>query len=256
MGKMIAVANQKGGVGKTTTAVNLAACLGYLKNKVLLVDIDPQGNATSGFGIEKRKITATSYEMLIGQATVDEVLVHTSFAGVDIIPSSIAMAGAEVELVELENRTERLRMALAPVRDNYDYILIDCPPSLGMITLNAFTAVDTVLIPTQCEYYSLEGLSQLMATVRQVKRKYNPNIQIEGVLLTMYDARLNLTSQVVAEIKRFFPDKVYRTTIPRNVRLSEAPSFGEPVIYYDKGSRGAHAYSELTREFLKANRKK
>jgi chromosome partitioning protein len=256
MGKMIAVANQKGGVGKTTTAVNLAACLGYLKNKVLLVDIDPQGNATSGFGIEKRKITATSYEMLIGQATVDEVLVHTSFAGVDIIPSSIAMAGAEVELVELEKRTERLRMALASVRDNYDYILIDCPPSLGMITLNAFTAVDTVLIPTQCEYYSLEGLSQLMATVRQVKRKYNPNIQIEGVLLTMYDARLNLTSQVVAEIKRFFPDKVYRTTIPRNVRLSEAPSFGEPVIYYDKSSRGAHAYSELTREFLKANRKK
>lgn len=254
--QIIAIANQKGGVGKTTTAVNLAACLGHLKNKVLLVDIDPQGNATSGFGIEKRRVSATSYEMLIGEATAEEVIVHTEFQGVDIIPSSISMAGAEVELVDMENRIERLRIALAPVREKYDYILIDCPPSLGMITLNAFTAVDTVLIPTQCEYYSLEGLSQLMATVRQVKRKYNPGVQIEGVLMTMYDARLNLTNQVVAEIKRFFPDKVYRTTIPRNVRLSEAPSFGEPVIYYDKGSRGSHAYSEFTREFLKANRKK
>ena len=256
MGKMIAVANQKGGVGKTTTAVNLAACLGHLKNKVLLVDIDPQGNATSGFGIEKRRVSTTSYEMLIGEVTAEQVTLHTEFAGVDIIPSSIAMAGAEVELVELENRVERLRLALAPVRDKYDYILVDCPPSLGMITLNAFTAVDTVLIPTQCEYYALEGLSQLMATIRQVKRKYNPDIQIEGVLLTMYNGRLNLTNQVVAEIKKFFPDKVYRATIPRNVRLSEAPSFGEPVIYYDKGSVGAHAYAEFTREFLKANRPK
>ena len=165
------------------------------------------------------------------------------------------MAGAEIELVDEENRIERLKAALSPLKGNYDYILIDCPPSLGLITLNAFTASDTVLIPTQCEYYSLEGLSQLMATVRQVKRKYNPAIEIEGVLLTMYDGRLNLTNQVVTEIKRFFPDKVYRTTIPRNVRLSEAPSYGEPVIYYDRGSRGAHSYSELTREFLKINRK-
>ncbi len=255
MGKIIAVANQKGGVGKTTTAVNLTACLGHLKNKVLLVDIDPQGNATSGFGVEKRKVAATSYDVLIGEKTAEEVLIHTSFAGVDLIPSSISMAGAEVELVEQENRVERLQMALAPLRDQYDYILIDCPPSLGLITLNAFTASDTVLIPTQCEYYSLEGLSQLMATIRQVKRKYNSSIEIEGVLLTMYDGRLNLTNQVVAEIKKFFPDKVYRTTIPRNVRLSEAPSYGEPVIYYDRGSRGAHSYSEFTREFLKANRK-
>ncbi|HIT94731.1 MAG TPA: ParA family protein [Candidatus Faecivivens stercoripullorum] len=253
MGKIIAVANQKGGVGKTTTAVNLAACLGYLKKKVLLVDIDPQGNATSGLGIEKKKIENTSYDMLIGEKDAQQVILHTEFANVDLIPSSIAMAGAEVELVEIENRIERLRIALAPVRDNYDYILFDCPPSLGLITLNAFTASDTVLIPTQCEYYSLEGLSQLMATIRQVKRKYNPAIEVEGVLLTMYDGRLNLTNQVVAEIKRFFPDRVYRTTIPRNVRLSEAPSFGEPVIYFDKGSRGAHSYSEFTREFLKAN---
>lgn len=255
MGKIISVANQKGGVGKTTTAVNLAACLGHLKNKVLLVDIDPQGNATSGFGVEKRQVQATSYDVLIGEKTMEEALIHTSFTGVDLIPSSISMAGAEIELVDEENRIERLKAALSPLKGNYDYILIDCPPSLGLITLNAFTASDTVLIPTQCEYYSLEGLSQLMATVRQVKRKYNPAIEIEGVLLTMYDGRLNLTNQVVTEIKRFFPDKVYRTTIPRNVRLSEAPSYGEPVIYYDRGSRGAHSYSELTREFLKINRK-
>lgn len=255
MGKIISVANQKGGVGKTTTAVNLAACLGHLKNKVLLVDIDPQGNATSGFGVEKRRVQATSYDVLIGEKTMEEALIHTSFTGVDLIPSSISMAGAEIELVDEENRIERLKAALSPLKGNYDYILIDCPPSLGLITLNAFTASDTVLIPTQCEYYSLEGLSQLMATIRQVKRKYNPAIEIEGVLLTMYDGRLNLTNQVVTEIKRFFPDKVYRTTIPRNVRLSEAPSYGEPVIYYDRGSRGAHSYSELTREFLKINRK-
>lgn len=254
MGKIISVANQKGGVGKTTTAVNLAACLGHLKNKVLLVDIDPQGNATSGFGVEKRRVQATSYDVLIGEKTMEEALIHTSFTGVDLIPSSISMAGAEIELVDEENRIERLKAALSPLKGNYDYILIDCPPSLGLITLNAFTASDTVLIPTQCEYYSLEGLSQLMATIRQVKRKYNPAIEIEGVLLTMYDGRLNLTNQVVTEIKRFFPDKVYRTTIPRNVRLSEAPSYGEPVIYYDRGSRGAHSYSELTREFLKINR--
>ena len=208
MGKIISVANQKGGVGTTTTAVNLAACLGHLKNKVLLVDIDPQGNATSGFGVEKRRVQATSYDVLIGEKTMEEALIHTSFTGVDLIPSSISMAGAEIELVDEENRIERLKAALSPLKGNYDYILIDCPPSLGLITLNAFTASDTVLIPTQCEYYSLEGLSQLMATVRQVKRKYNPAIEIEGVLLTMYDGRLNLTNQVVTEIKRFFPDKV------------------------------------------------
>ena len=256
MGKMIAVANQKGGVGKTTTAVNLAACLGKLKNKVLLVDIDPQWNATSGFGVEKRKVGATSYEMLVGEAAAAEVILHTQFDGVDLIPSSIAMAGAEVELVQLENRLERLKLALAPVRDNYDYILIDCPPAMGLVTLNAFAACDSVLIPIQCEYYALEGLSQLMATVRQVKRLYNPVIEVEGILLTMYDKRLRLTEQVEEEVKKHFPDKLYKTVIPRNVRLSEAPSFGMPVMYFDKLSKGSRAYMDLAKEFLKKNRVK
>ena len=234
--------------------MNLAACLGEKKKKVLLVDIDPQGNATSGYGIDKRKTEATSYEMLIGDAAAADVLVKTEFAGVDVIPSSIQLAGAEVELVQMEDRVGRLKLALAPLKDRYDYILIDCPPSLGLITLNAFAAVDTVLIPIQCEYYALEGLSQLMATVRQVKKLYNPEIAVEGVLLTMFDGRLNLTLQVVNEVKKYFPDKVYRTTIPRNVRLSEAPSYGQPVVYYDKASKGAKAYMEFTKEFLRANR--
>lgn len=262
MGKVIAVANQKGGVGKTTTAVNLAAAVGKRGFRTLLIDIDPQGNATSGLGVRKRDTAdggdrrGTSYEMLIGQRRAREVTVPTAFGQVDLIPSNIALAAAEIEIVELENRTLRLKQAVVEVKEDYDLIVIDCPPSLGLITLNALAACDTVLVPIQCEYYALEGLSQLMATVRQVKRLYNPYIEIEGVLLTMFDGRLNLTLQVVEEVKKYFPQKVFKTVIPRNVRLSEAPSFGQPVQYYDSASRGARAYDELADELLQNNRMK
>jgi chromosome partitioning protein len=251
MGKILAVANQKGGVGKTTTAVNLSAALGRAGKKVLMVDIDPQGNATSGLGVNKRETPNSTYQLLVGAARIGETRVKTEFKNLDIVPSNIDLAGVEIELVEMEERTYRLKQALAPVRDEYDYIVIDCPPSLGLITLNALTAANGLLVPIQCEYYALEGLSQLMATVRQVKRLYNPDIEIEGVLLTMYDSRLNLTMQVVAEVKKHFPGKVYRTVIPRNVRLSEAPSYGMPIQYYEDVSKGAAAYNELAQEFLK-----
>lgn len=254
MGKTIAIANQKGGVGKTTTAVNLAAALGAAGYKVLLVDIDPQGNSTSGLGVNKRDLQYSTYHLLVADASAQDVLIHTPFQNVDILPSNIDLAGAEIELVEQENRSMRLKTGLCRIKESYDFLLIDCPPSLGIITLNAFAACDTLLIPIQCEYYALEGLSQLMSTLRQVKRRYNPNIEIEGVLLTMYDSRLNLTMQVAEELKKFFPQKVYSTVIPRNVRLSEAPSFGQPIMYYDRGSRGSAAYEELTREFLSKNR--
>ena len=255
MGKVIAIANQKGGVGKTTTAVNLAAALGFAGKRVLMVDMDPQGNSTSGFGINKRTCEASTYDLIIGTQPAAKALVHTKFKNVDILPASIELAGAEIELVELDNRAMRLKTALLKVRQDYDFIFIDCPPSLGIITLNAFAACDTLLIPIQCEYYALEGLSQLMATLRQVKRLYNPSIDIEGVLLTMYDSRLNLTVQVVAELKKYFPQKIYRTVIPRNVRLSEAPSFGQPVMYYDRSSKGCAAYDELAEEFLRKNQR-
>lgn len=251
MAKIISVVNQKGGVGKTTSAVNLAAAIGAAGKKVLLVDIDPQGNTTSGYGISRKNLTATSYEILISAVSAREAVVKTKFQGVDIIPSNINLAGAELELAVLDKREAILKNALAPIQEEYDYIFFDCPPSLGLITLNALTASDSFLVPIQCEYYALEGLSQLMATVRMVKRLYNPLIELEGVLLTMYDGRLNLTQQVVAEVKNFFPKKVYATVIPRNVRLSEAPSFGEPVIYYDRASRGSESYFALADEFLK-----
>ncbi len=253
MGKIIAVANQKGGVGKTTTAVNLAASLGNKGKKVLLCDTDPQGNTTSGVGVDRRSCKVTVYEMMIGGEKAQDAIVKTEFPNLELLPSNIDLAAAEIELAELENREGVLKNALAAVRANYDYLIIDCPPSLGLITTNALNAADTILIPIQCEYYALEGLSQLMNTVRRVKRQYNERLDIEGVLLTMYDGRLNLTQQVVAEVKKYFPRKVFRTTIPRTVRLSEAPGYGQPVLYYDKASRGAEAYDELAAEVIRNN---
>lgn len=215
-----------------------------------MVDLDPQGNSTSGYGINKREISGSTYQLIIGSDTVENVLIHTQFENVDLLPSSIELAGAEIELIELPDRTMRIRKLLTPLKADYDEIIIDCPPSLGLITLNALAASDGILVPIQCEYYALEGLSQLIATVRQVKRLYNPAIEILGVLLTMYDSRLNLTMQVVEEVKKYFPNKVFRTVIPRNVRLSEAPSFGQPILYFDRLSKGATAYSDLAVEII------
>ncbi len=255
MGKIISIVNQKGGVGKTTTSVNLSAAIGLAGKKVLLVDADPQGNTTSGYGINKKEIGVSSYELLVGSGKTENAIIKTDYKNVDIIPASIDLAAAEVDLIEIEHREAQLKMALSVVREKYDYIFIDCPPSLGLITINALNASDTVLVPIQCEYFALEGLSQLMATVRQVKRLYNPTLEIEGIVLTMYDGRLNLTAQVVGEIKKYFSDKLYKTVIPRAVRLSEAPSFGMPIQYYDKRSKGSDAYNALGKEFLKKNRR-
>ena len=255
MGKIIAFANQKGGVGKTTTAVNLSASLAYrTRGRVLLVDSDPQGNASSGLGINKREVKHSVYDVVIGNCSAKEAVIRTKYKNLDIIPSSIDLAAAEIELVDMENRALRLKNALATIQQDYDYICIDCPPSLGLLTLNALAACTSILVPIQCEFYALEGLSQLMATVRTVKRLYNSYIDIEGVLLTMYDARLNLTMQVVEEVKKYFPQKVFKTVIPRNVRLSEAPSFGEPVIYYDFASKGSQSYLALADEIIANNR--
>ncbi len=253
MAHIISIVNQKGGVGKTTTAVNLAAGLGILGKRTLLIDIDPQGNSTSGYGISKRDTKLNSYHLLTNAAKIDSVIIKTEFSNVDVIPSGMDLAGAEIEMIDLDNRESVLKMAIANVYNDYDYILLDCPPSLSLITLNALVASDRVLVPIQCEYYALEGLSQLMSTVRLVKQKYNPELELEGVLLTMYDGRLNLTQQVVGEVKRFFPRKVFATVIPRTVRLSEAPSFGQPIQYYDKGNKGAIAYNTLAEEIVNKN---
>ena len=255
MGKIIAIVNQKGGVGKTTTAVNLCAGIGISGKKVLLVDADPQGNTTSGYGINKKNVTATSYELLLGGVSAEDAAVKTEYRNVDVVPASMNLAAAEIDLIEVSHREARLKTALSAVREKYDYIFIDCPPSLGLITINALVAADTVLVPIQCEYYALEGLSQLVASIRQVKRLYNPTLEIEGIVLTMYDARLNLTNQVVGEIKKYFASKLYKTAIPRGVRISEAPSHGKPIQYYDARSKGAAAYNDLAKEFLKKNRR-
>jgi len=251
MAKIVSIINQKGGVGKTTTAVNLTAAVGALGKKALLVDIDPQGNSTSGFGINKRNITSSTYDILINGVSAKESVIETKFKNVSILPSDMNLAGAEVEMIALDNRESLLKKALNEVYEDYDFIFLDCPPSLGIITINALCASDTFLVPMQCEYYSLEGLAQLIATVRQVKRLYNPHIEMEGVLFTMYDSRLNLTQQVAAEVKKAFPKKVYSTAIPKNVRLSEAPSYGEPAMYYDRSSKGAKAYNDFAKEFIK-----
>ncbi len=254
MGKIISIANQKGGVGKTTTAVNLSASLSLKGNKVLLVDLDPQGNSTSGVGIDRRSLNHSSYTLISGESQAKNAVIKTEFQNLSIIPSDINLAAAEIELASMEDREFRVKSFLAPVREDFDYIIIDCPPSLGMITINALSASDTILIPIQCEYYALEGLSQLMNSVRIIKRQFNERLEIEGVLLTMYDGRLNLTQQVVAEVKKYFPKKVFKTVIPRAVRLSEAPSFGQPITYYDKSGKGAIAYLELAKELKQKNK--
>ncbi len=248
MGRVIAVANQKGGVGKTTTAVNLSACLAAKGKKVLVIDIDPQGNTTSGLGINKKEIAKSIYHVIIDDEPMEECIVKTDYENLHICASNIDLAGAEIELVAIMAREYRLKNAVDTVKRNYDFIIIDCPPSLGLITINAFTCADSVLVPIQCEYYALEGLSQLTNTIKKVRKHLNPELDIEGVLLTMFDARTNLSIQVVEEVKKYFPKKVYKTVIPRNVKLGEAPSFGQPIIVYDSRSRGAECYIDLAEE--------
>ena len=249
MGKIIAVANQKGGVGKTTTSVNLSAAFAEMGKKVLLIDCDPQGNVTSGLGIEKDGLELSIYDALINDTPMEEIIIQTQF-GLDVVPSVMDLAGAEVELVNLEDKQYRLKKTVELVKEKYDYILIDCPPSLGHVTLNALTAADSVLLPLQCEFYALEGLSQLLSTVQLVQEQLNEKLRIEGLVLTMYDSRTNLAEQVVEEVKTHFPDMVYATKIPRNVRLSEAPSFGKPIFAYSSSSKGAQAYMSLAEEVI------
>lgn len=253
MGKVISVANQKGGVGKTTTTINLSTLIAKKGKKVLMIDADPQGNASSGVGIDRDDIELSIYDILIDEVEFEKVVKKTNIKNLDICPSNINLAGAEVELVSVMSREHRLKEKLDKIKDKYDFIVIDCPPSLGLITLNAFTASDSVLIPVQCEYYALEGLGQLLNTINLVKKHLNKNLEIEGALLTMYDVRTNLSNQVVKEVKNYFNDKVYKNVIPRNVKLSEAPSYGMPISVYDPRSKGAKSYEKFVKEFLKKN---
>jgi chromosome partitioning protein len=250
MGKIVTIFNQKGGVGKTTTAVNLGTALTILGKKVLVADIDPQGNTTSGFGVEKFELKKNIYHAILDQGEVNYIIMPTEYGNLDLLPSNVELAGLEIELTSLMQRETRLKQALARIEKEYDYILIDCPPSLGLLTINALAAADSVLIPIQCEYYALEGVGQLINTINLVKQSLNSDLEIEGVLMTMYDGRTNLSIQVVEEVRNYFADKVYENLIPRNVRLAEAPSFGETIFEYDKQSKGSKAYFAFAREFI------
>lgn len=250
MSRIIAIFNQKGGVGKTTTNVNLSACIAQMGKKICVIDIDPQGNTTSGFGINKNQLKYSIYDVIVNEIQLEKSIIPTKYENLHIVPSSVQLAGAEIELANIKNREIQLRESINSIKDKYDYVFVDCPPSLGLLTINSLAAVDSVLIPIQCEYYALEGVSQLMNTIQLVKKNLNPNLEIQGVVLSMFDGRTNLSIQVVDEVKTYFKGKVYSTIIPRNVRLAEAPSFGQPVIYYDEKSKGAEAYRELAEEFL------